>query len=142
MATVTASNYGREPKALHAGTNTIVGVYNTTLSTGDILKMAKIPDRAVIVAAGLQRDEGGGDLIARLNIPMVGASGTASTTTTAMLTSTASGSVAMLPAFLGYQISISDAVIVKEVDLEIVNASASTTPPIRWFIQYTLDGTP
>lgn len=140
MGTRTCSVYLREPKALHEGLNTVIGQWDdATLSTGDIVKAAKIPDRAVLVAAGLYRSEPGGDITLRARIPMSGASGTASSTVTSLLTSTASGSIALASDMLNYQFSISDAVISKEIDLEIVNASASTTGTIKFFVQYVLD---
>lgn len=140
MGTRTCSVYLREPKSLHEGLNTVIGQWDdATLSTGDIVKMAKIPDRAVLVAAGLYRSEPGGDVLLRAKIPMLGASGTASSTVTSLITSTASGSVAMVSDLLNYQFSISDAVIVKEIELELVNSSASTTGTIKFFVQYVLD---
>jgi hypothetical protein len=140
MATSTCSVYLREPKALHSGLNVLIGQWDdATISTGDIIKLAKLPDRAVLVSGGVYRSEPGGDLTLRARIPMTGASGTASSTVTTLLASTASGSVDIGADLLNYQFSISDAVIVREIELELVNASASTTGTVKFHVEYTLD---
>lgn len=140
MGTRTCSTYLREPMGLHVGVNSVVGKWDdATISTGDVVKLGKLPDRAILTNAGLYRTEPGGDLTMRLKIPMEGASGTASTTYTSLLTSTASGTIGLAGTMIGYQISVSDHCIVKEIDLEIVNASASTTGTIHFFVDYRLD---
>ncbi|NNF96067.1 MAG: hypothetical protein HKM94_03965 [Halobacteria archaeon] len=147
MATKTYSAFLRQPRSLHAGVNAeVVEVSATaghTVSAGDVLKLFKLPDRAVILGGYITRSEPGGDLTLRLNIPMTGASGTASTTVTTLLESTASGQVHIGDVndlgTVGYQISISDAVIVKEATVEILGASASTTGPIKVMLLWSLD---
>lgn len=140
MGTRTCSTFLREPQALHVGTNVVLGKWDdATLSTGDVVKIGKIPDRAVIMAGTMSRPEPGGDITMRLKIPMEGASATASSTYTTMMTSTATGIVNLLENFVGYQISISDHCIIKEVDVELLNASASTTGTINFALEYRMD---
>ena len=146
MATVTASTYLKEPKYLHTGLQIVRGQYNSNLSTGDILKLCKIPDRAILDGVTFSRFTGtGGDLIVRIKLPMVGDSGTASETYVALtgLTSSATGSLGSFlsndDVWSNYQISISDAVIVKEADLEVINASASTTATVFFSLVYHCD---
>lgn len=140
MGTRTCSTYLREPQALHVGSNMLMGQWDdATISTGDVVKLGKIPDRAVLVQGGLYRSEPGGDLTLRLKIPMEGASATASSTYTTLLASTASGSVALSSDMLNYVVSISDHCIIKEVDVEIVNASASTTGTVKFWLDYRMD---
>lgn len=148
MATLTMSAFLKEPKALHAGVNArVVEVSATagyTVSAGDVVKCFKLPDRAIVLGGYISRSEPGGDLTLRLKIPMTGASGTVSSTVTTLLESTASGQVFIGNpndiGMAGYQISVSDAVIDKTIDVEIVGASASTTGPIKVMLMYSLDG--
>ncbi len=143
MGTRTCSVYLREPKTLHVGPNITMGQWDdATLSAGDIVKLAKLPDRAVLKGGGLYRSEPGGDLTLRARIPMTGDNGTASSTVTTLLASTASGSVQLSSDLMNYQFDISDGVINREIELELVAASASTTGTIKFFIEHVLDDRP
>lgn len=60
MATMIASQAqsGIQPRALHAGVNSVYAIYSltATLSAGDIIQMCKLPDRARVVDAILASD--------------------------------------------------------------------------------------
>lgn len=53
MATLTATTYANQPKAVHVGVNSVSGTYNsgaTAASIGDVIFLAKIPNGAKFVS--------------------------------------------------------------------------------------------
>lgn len=149
MATLTLSTFTKEPLTVHSGVNTRIAEISAsagwTVSAGDVIQLFKLPDRAVIVGGFISRSEPGGDITLRIR----DRSQSGSTTVSAgmeLLTSTGSGQV-----FIGhsgnidacnYQVSLSDSVVTRNVIVEIVGASASTTGPILVKIDYVLDDRP
>ena len=115
MATLTFSCYTKEPKRLHSGLNTVSGTLLVTATAGSIIKFCKLPDRAQVVNAGLWKAAAQGDLAmgisgdADLFVDSVSASGLAAINATDGL---------------NYQVSLSDDVIVKELDVQIAVSSA------------------
>lgn len=133
MSTVTATTYLREPQRLHAGLNTVIGQIDTDVTLGSIIKFFKLPDRAVVVNAGVTRASAQGDLA-------MGISGDPD-----LFVSTLSGAGAGTMNYadgLNYQVSLTDAQIVKELDVFITVTSASHTGTIKAFIQYAMDQVP
>lgn len=130
MATLTASTYLKEPKTLHAGLNVRTCTMLVTATAASIIKLFKLPDRAVVVDAWLWKATAQGDLAmgisgdADLFVDSVSASGLASINATDGL---------------NYQVSLSDDVIVKELDVQVAVASASYTGTIKAGISYILD---
>lgn len=142
MATSTCSVFLREPKALHTGINVLIGQHVYTAAVGDVIKLGKVPDRAVLVEGYIDKLDANGDLTVRLNIPMTGDDGTASNTYTTLFTASGAGRTALALAALNYQVSISDAVIVKEATLEAICASATVTGTTKFCLQFTLGDRP
>lgn len=141
MATATASSYLGTPKYCHQGNIRLYGKYSTTLSAGDVVKLFKLQDGAVILDAGYKREGGGGDVTVRIR----DRSDSASTTVSAgmeLLTATASTVVALSTSNVGqmfYQVSLSDAVVSRYVDVEMVCASASATGTHVYWVDVTWD---
>jgi len=136
MTTRTASTFLQQPKAHHIGINTLVGVYAVTANTGDIIKIGRVPDRAVIVAGSCFK-QGQGDLLMRTMERTLTSS---MTVLTSLLSVSASGVLGTLnPAALNYQVSMSDEVAKREIDIELLVGSASHTGTIKYMLQWTLD---
>lgn len=133
MATATASSYLGSPKYAHEnGGVRLFGKYTTTLSAGDVVKLFKVQDGAIILDAGYKREGAGGDVTMRIR----DRSDSASTTVSAgmeLITATGSGIVSLKvgggaqQAMLNYQVSLSAGVVNRYVDVELVCASASAT---------------
>lgn len=130
MATYTATSYAKEPQRCHAGLNTRVAQIVQTAVANDVIKLFKLPDRAVVVNAGLHRSTAQGDLA-------LGVSGDPDKFCSTL---SAAGSASFNAADgLNYQVSLSDDVIVKEQDVIVTVTSATHTGTIKAFIQYVLD---
>jgi len=104
-----------------------------------VIKFGKLPDRAVLVGGWVDKLDANGDLTVRLNIPMTGASGTASNTYTTLFTASGAGRTQLALAAVNFQVDISDGVIVREAQLEAICASATVTGTTKFVLQYTLD---
>lgn len=130
MSTVTATCYNKEPQTLHGGLNVRIGQIDDDLTAASVIKLFRLPDRAVVVNAGLSRDSAQGDLA-------MGISGDAD-----LFVATLSGSGAGTMNYndgQNYQVSLSDDAITKEIDVIITVTSASHTGTIKAFIEYVLD---
>lgn len=149
MATKTLSTFLKEPTFLHEGVVSVVAEISAsagwTLSAGDVVKLFKIPDRAVIVGGFLSRSEPGGDVTLRIRDYSDSASSTVSAGME-LITSTGSGQINIGHSGkitgANYQVSLSDGVVVRHVDVELVAASASTTGPIVATLLYTMGDRP
>jgi hypothetical protein len=130
MSTVTATCYAKEPQRNEKGINTRIGQIDDDLTAASVIKMFRLPDRAVVINAGVSRDSAQGDLA-------MGISGDADLFV-ATLSSSGMG-VMNYNDGLNYQLSLSDDVIVKETDVIITVTSASHTGTIKAFIQYIMD---
>lgn len=136
MATATASTYLKQPRVNVAGVVSVHGKYGTDLSVGDVVKIARLPNRAVILDGLLTRESGGGDVSMRLRD--YSASGS-STVLATILNSTASGRAQIVASAVDLQLSVSDDVIAKRfVDVELLCSSAAATATFNWYILYSL----
>lgn len=137
MATATASTYTRPAKGIHAGVNCVPFTVVAAAAIADTVNLCKLPDRAVVVDAALHRGTTQGNLA--MNVRTYSAGG--STTLAAVLLSAVAAGVARLDSAGGinYQVSMSDAVIDKWANLEIVAASASVTGTIKGYVSYIMD---
>jgi len=137
VSTVTCSTYLRTPKALHAGANIVFFNVDlgTSITVASIIKLAKLPDRAVLVDAGLFHAAASSDITLRLY------SEASTSAKVSILSGTASGvtSQRMNLDYCGYQISISDNQLVKSWTLEGYAESATVSGTVKGYIMYTME---
>lgn len=137
VSTVTASTYLRTPKALHSGANIVTFNVNlgASITVASIVKLAKIPDRAVLVDAGIFHAAASSDITLRLY------SEASTSAKISILSATASGvtSQRMNLDLCSYQISISDAQLVKTWTLEGYAESATISGTVKGYLMYTME---
>lgn len=135
MSTVTASAVVKnEPRAIHAGLQSVFSKQLVTVTAASVVQMLKIPDGAVIVdgwvscpADGFKVSVGdGGDPDRFL----------------ASATASAGGATFHRfnrPAGLGYKYSVSDDAIIKWDTIDILVGSASCTGTLQLCVTYYMD---
>ncbi len=147
--TVTASTYTATIKRQHAGVNSLVCTYDASANkrtVGDTVKLFKIPDRAQIIGGYYTMR----DADAQLTVQIRDYSDSGSSTTSAGL-KLCSGSANNFCLFgidgaVGIdiidQISLSDNVVNRFVDVEAVVASATASLNFTVRVDYILDSKP
>lgn len=150
MSTATLSTFVRPAKSLHAGVNTVMATFDPangstgTLTAASVLKLLKVPNRAVIVDGYIHKQGSAADL----TLNLVYQSGTASTTLLAKLCSASASGItrvgidgaATLDGAIDYQVSISDSLVIRHAVLQAAVASASAGTKATFCLSYTLDG--
>ena len=125
MATLkgTGAGDGAQPRAVHAGVNSIISTYTftATSSAGDVVQMVKIPDGARILDVKVKANVGN----ALVSVGDGGDSGRF------IATATVSASIAELnvPGGLAYQYDVSDAAIPQHdtIDITVADTGAVST---------------
>jgi hypothetical protein len=134
MSTVTSTAVQNwQPKAVHAGLNTVYAKALVTVTAGSIVQMLKIPDGAVIVDGWAQSPADAFKL-------SVGDGGDPD-----RFISTAQSSAAVElhrfdePLGMGYKYSVSDDAIVKYDTIDILVGSASCTGTLELCVTYYMN---
>ncbi len=145
-STLTASTYTKPIKKNHAGTNSVVCTYSRGTDSGtvgDTIKLFKLPDRARIIGGYYTMI----DADAQLTVQIRDYSDSGSSTTSAgfKLCSGSATQVTMIgidgaaAIQVPDQISLSDAVINRYVDVEAIVASATLSLAFTIRLDYIVD---